>query len=240
MPSFKIIPAPQDELETDDAEGVVGKLSIRDDVGDLRQGTLPGTFGRLSETVFWFKYGIQEEFEYPKLDETGTAVQLSEYPISFLENGFIAVKKADTDTTDNLLSLLEKQFAPDVSLETVRFSGDALRTVINDASETIQAQITPKDRSQPERVSGTDRDLPATDFWDNYGDEPLRKIKVNVDNQQKETRVGFDKYGVVILYEQSLTLEEQVEALNDLANTLLPDLITPSHTQRKLSVMEDN
>ncbi len=110
---------------------------------------------------------------------------------------------------DDLLSLIEHQFLEDISPETTEFSEEALRRIISDANETLLAYLTPRERSKPERVSGKDRDLPGTDFWDEYGDEPLDKIKVNVDGEEKEIRVGFDKYGVVVLYKQSLNPPEK-------------------------------
>lgn len=235
MTSYKIIPVPQDELDLEDVEEKVENLSIREDVSEFKRGTLPESFGQVSDEVFWFRYGIQEEFEYNQLDDTGTVKRLEEYAIAFLGNGFIAVENSDNDTRDELLSIIEHQFTNDISLETTRFSEMALRGIIEDASETIQAYITPKERSQPEQVSGTDRHLPDTDFWDRYGDEPLRKIKVNVDGEEKEVRVGFDEYGVVILYEQSLTLPEEVEALKFLAGTLLSRLIDTGNYQSTLS-----
>lgn len=235
MTSYKIIPVPQDELDLENVEEKVKNLSIREDVSEFKRGTLPESFGRASDEVFWFRYGIEEEFEYNQLDDTGEGKRLEEYPIAFLGDGFIAVKDSDNDTQDELLSLIKHQFTNGVSLETTRFSERALRSIINDASETIQAHITPKERSQPERVSGTDRHLPATDFWDRYGDEPLRKIKVNVDGEEeKEVRVGFDEYGVVILYEQ-LSLPEEVEALKFLAETLLSRLIDTGDYQTTFS-----
>lgn len=240
MPSFQIIPVPQSEVVLDDVEEKVENLNIRDDASDLKRGTLPESFGRSGDDVVWFKYGVQKEFEYNKLDDTGKSTRLEEYTVAFLGNGFIAVSNADNDTTDDLLSLIEHQFTTGISLDTTRFSEDALRSIIKDASETIQAHITPKERSKPERVSGTDRNLPDTDFWKEYGDEPLKKIKVNVDGDEKEIRVGFDEYGVVILYKQSLTLPEQAAALQSLAKTLFSRLIEPGNYQSTLSRNEED
>lgn len=235
MTSYKIISVPQDELDLEGVEEKVEELSIREDVSEFKRGTLPESFGRVSDEMFWFRYGIEEEFEYRQLDDTGTGKRLSDYAVAFLGDGFIAVENSDNDTRDELLSIIEHQFTNGVSLDTTRFDEGELRRIIDDASETIKAHITPKERSQPERVSGTDRHLPDTDFWDRYGDEPLRKIKVNVDGEEKEVRVGFDEYGVVILYEQSLTLSEEVEALKFLAETLFSRLIDTGDYQSTLS-----
>lgn len=239
MPSFQVIPVPQEELRLENAEETVKELDIRKDASDLKEGTLPETFGRLDSDVVWFKYGSQEEFDYGKLDDTGTATRLEEYVIAFLGNGYIVVSNEDNDTTENLLSLIEHQFTTGISLSTTRFSEDSLRQVIEEAPETLKAQITPTDRSKPEKVSGEDRNLPDTDFWEQYGDEPLKKIKVNVDGDETEIRVGFDEYGIVILYKQKLSLEEQVAALRSLAEKQFSWLISPENFQSTLSRSED-
>jgi len=215
------------------------KLSIREDTNQFKRGTLSGTLGRSDDGPIWFKYGVQDELQYNTLDGEGTAKYLEEHVVAFLGNGFIAISNTDNDTTDDLLSLIKHQFLSDISPETTEFSEEALRRIINDANETLLAYLTPRERSKPERVSGKDRDLPGTDFWDEYGDEPLDKIKVNVDGEETEIRVGFDKYGVVVLYKQSLDLSEQVEALRILAENLFSQLIEPGSYQSTLSDEQD-
>ena len=240
MPSFQIIPVPEDAVDLENIQEQIENLNIREDASQLKRGTLPETYGQTEEGTAWFWYGVQEEFEFNQLDATGTGTRLEEYTVAFLGNGFIAISNADNETTDDLLSLIEHQFTEGVSLETTRFSEDALRRIIVDASETIKAHITPKKRSKPERVSGKDRNLPDTDFWDEYGDEPLEKIKVNVGGDEKESRVGFDEYGVVILYKQSLTLPEQVAVLQSLAENQFSRIIDPDNYQSTLSHNEED
>lgn len=235
MPSFQIIPVPQEKIDLSGVEGTMNNLSIYEDASEFQRGTLPGTLGRSEEGPVWFKYGVQDELEYNTLDGEGTTTYLEEHVVAFLGNGFIAISNTDNDTTDDLLSLIKRQFLEDISPETTEFSEEALRRIISDANETLLAYLTPRERSKPERVSGKDRDLPGTDFWDEYGDEPLDKIKVNVDGEEKEIRVGFDKYGVVVLYKQSLDLPEQVEALRLLAENLFTELLDPGSYQSTLS-----
>ncbi|ELZ68563.1 hypothetical protein C457_11181 [Haloferax prahovense DSM 18310] len=240
MPSFQIVPVPQGRITLEGVEETIQKLSIHEDSSEFKRGILPGTLGRSEKGPIWFKYGVQDEMEYNTLDGTGTTKYLEEYVVAFLGNGFIAISNTDNETKDDILSLIKHQFLQDISPETTEFSEEALRKIINDANETLLAYLAPRERSKPERVSGKDRDLPGTDFWDDYGDEPLDKIKVNVDGEETEIRVGFDKYGVVVLYKQSLNLSEQIEALRILAENLFTRLIDPGSYQSTFSDEEED
>jgi hypothetical protein len=52
---------------------------------------------------------------------------------------------------------------------------------------------------------------------------------VKLPNEGTEITVGFDKRGIVVLYEQSLRMREQVEALQYVAENVLSRFINPQY-----------
>ena len=215
MPSYQLISAPQDELETGNPQQVIEELSARDSNQEYRRGTIPESLAGLKEEdVFWFNYAIEHDFEYETLDGEHSTKILEKHPVVFLNSGFIAIGSCKKEVEEEILEFIEAHFISGYSLETLEFREGSLRRMIDNAPDIIKADFNPTERSEPEQISGKDRrSLKATDFWSRHEGEPVSKIKVHLPGDTQEIRVGFDKYGTIILYEQKLTMKQQVEAL---------------------------
>lgn len=230
MPSYKLIPTPQDDLDTDNVQERVDSLSARESTKEFRRGTMPETLAGLADDVFWFQYAIEREFEYETLDGEHTTKILEKHPVVFLGGDFVAIGNCTKDVESELVAFIESHFVPGYALEVLDFQESTLRQIIDQAPDIIKADLNPTDRSEPERISGRDRrSLKATDFWDRYEGEPVSKIKVKLPNEGTEITVGFDTRGIVVLYEQSLTMQEQVEALHYVADNIVAQFTTPQY-----------
>lgn len=230
MPSYKLIPTPHDDLDTDDVEDRVAQLSARESNADLGRGTLPETLDSVATDVFWFEYAIEREFEYETLGGEHETKILEKHPIVFLGGDFVAIGNCNKQVESELQEFLETNFIPGYSLETLSFEESTLQQIIEQTPDIVKADLNPTQTSEPEQISGRDRrSLKATDFWDRYEGEPVSKVKVKLPNEGTEITVGFDKRGIVILYEQSLTMREQVEALQYVADNVLSRFIDPHY-----------
>lgn len=230
MPSYKLIPTPHDDLDTDNVENRVAQLSARESNADLGRGTLPETLDSVATDVFWFEYAIEREFEYETLGGEHETKILEKHPVVFLDGDFVAIGNCNKEVESELQEFLEANFVPGYSLETLRFDESTLQQIIEQAPDIVKADLNPTQTSEPEQISGRDRrSLKATDFWDRYEGEPVSKVKVKLPNEGTEITVGFDKRGIVILYEQSLTMREQVEALQYVADNVLSRFIDPHY-----------
>lgn len=230
MPSYKLIPTPHDALDTDDVEDRVAQLSARESNADLGRGTLPETLDSVATDVFWFEYAIEREFEYETLGDEHETKILEKHPVVFLGGDFVAIGNCNKEVESELREFLETNFVPGYSLETLSFEESTLQQIIEQAPDIVKADLNPTQTSEPEQISGRDRrSLKATDFWDRYEGEPVSKVKVKLPNEGTEITVGFDKRGIVILYEQSLTMREQVEALQYVADNVLSRFIDPHY-----------
>lgn len=230
MPSYKLVPTPDDDLDIDNVTNEVETLSAREASGEFRRGTLPETFDRLGSDVFWFDYAIERELEYETLSGEHTTKILEKHPVVFLGGDFVAIGNCNKDVEEELLTFLGTYFIPGYALEVLDFEESTLQKIIDQAPDIVKADLNPTQGSEPEQISGRDRrSLKATDFWDRYEGEPVSKVKVKLPNEGTEITVGFDKRGIIVLYEQSLTMREQVEALHYVADNVVSQFITPQY-----------
>lgn len=227
MPSYKLIPIPNKEVNTQNLEEEVEQLSARESNQEFRRGTIPETLDGATEGSFWFQYTIEHDFEYETLDGEHTTKILEKHPVVFLNDGFAAIGNCNKEVETELLTFLENHFVDGFSLETLEFEEDTLRKIIDQAPDIVKADLNPTKRSEPEQITGRDRrSLKATDFWDRYEGEPVSKIKVKLPNGGTEITVGFDKHGIIVLYERSLEMHEQVEAMNYITSNILSRFVS--------------
>lgn len=230
MPSYKLVPTPHDDLDTDNTRHCVETLSARESDDEFRRGTLPETMNRLADDLIWFEYAIERELEYETLAGKDTMKIVETHPLVFLGGDFVAIGSCNKDIEEELLAFLETHFVPGYALETLDFEETVLQKIINQAPDIVKADVKPTRRSEPERISGRDRrSLKTTDFWDRYEGEPVSKVKVRLPNDGTEITVGFDKDGIVVLYEQSLAMREQVKALDYVVDNLVSRFVTPQY-----------
>jgi len=226
MPSYKLIPAPAKDAETENHKELIEKLSARESNQEFRRGTIPETLDGLRDDAFWFDYAIEREFEYETLGGEHETKILEKHPIIFLGGDWIAIGNCNKEVEEEILDFVGNHFVPGYSLEVQELEESTLRQIIDEAPEIVKADLNPSKESEPEKISGKDRrSLQATDFWQRYEGEPVEKIKVKLPNEEEEVTVGFDKHGIVILYERSLDMDEQVEALQHVANNIISEFV---------------
>jgi len=224
MPSYKLIPTPDKDAKTENHEELIEKLSARESNQEYKRGTIPETLEGLREDIFWFDYAIEREFEYENLNGEQHTKILEKHPVIFLGGEWVAIGNCNKEVEEEILDFAGNHFVPGYSLEVQELEESTLRQIIEEAPEIVKADLNPSKDTEPEKISGKDRrSLRATDFWQRYEGEPVEKIKVKLPNEDKEVTVGFDKHGIVILYERSLDMDEQVEALQHVANNIISE-----------------
>lgn len=230
MPSYKIIPIPKGEAKTHKLDQVVSELSIRKDDSELRRGILPETLSRLdiNEGVAWFTYGIEEERTYPSAEgeqKFSDPPYCKKSVVGTIDDCFFVVEISSRQIKDDradIRSLLEEKLVSDeVSLEYEDFSQSDLKYVEKKGLTLLKADIKPVEASEPDILTMVDRgDLRATDIYAQYENDRLRQVKVELMLRGKPFRIGFKKNGTVILYEKSLTREEQMEVLGSMTSII--------------------
>lgn len=234
MPSYKLIQTPPDKIDTTSIEQEVAQLSARESDRAYRRGTLPESFDRLDDDVCWFTFAIEEDVTIETLDDSKTEKIPDTYPIVFLGSEFLAIGNCTKDTERTILTFLEDNFITGISLEVLTFEEDTLRNIIDEAPDVLKADFKPTRHDEPDQVSATDRKLRGTGFWQRHAGDPISKIKVNLTSARKEVRVGFDEYGVVTLYETSLTQPQQAQVLKPLVDRIVSRYVGQESFQSKL------
>jgi hypothetical protein len=209
------------------------KLHFRHDNSKYRHGTLPGTFQhKQDQNTFWFKYGIEREGTKTRVSDSGNKMieeedkELEEYLIAVIGGEYLVIEDANKDPLEEMIDVLQHNFADGMSFTPDDFQDSELRE-IQARCHLIRAATEPRSEGTPAYTSASDRDIEVTDWWDNYGNEPLASIKV-ITTGSREARVGFKQDGKVILYRRGITAEEQIKILSFLAGEYFPDIIQTS------------
>lgn len=235
MPSYRLAPLPDVDLRAEEVSESVKKLSARKSDRKLKRGTLPETFSTLSEDVFYFDFGFQMEVEVLTLDGPEKRVRLEKVPAVFLGNDFLAIGNCNKDTRRDILDFVQEGLSLDYFLETIKFKGETLRRVVREAPNLLKAKFEPKQKwERPEKVSGSDRDLRKTKLWQEYEDEPLSKVKVELPGGAENVTSGFSKNGTLVIYGRSIPMSQQIAVLKSITDNIVSEILKQQTYQRRL------
>jgi len=238
LPSFRIIPVPKGACELKTMKGRISELSARNSKKQLREGTLPESM-RIFDDVLFFNYVFEYELEYPTLDGLEKTVASQEIPVVFFEkSSILAIGYCTRDIERQVLDFIEANFVHGYVLRSIGFEETVLRSVIDRCPDVSQADVEPKGRRRGieriDRISCMGRGITDSEFWEDYGGEPLAKVKVRVTEIPEEARVGFTKRGVITIYNRNFTIEQQALVLRHILEEIVSPLATSTAFQRKL------
>lgn len=216
----------------------IGELSARKSKKPLREGTLPESM-QIFDSVLYFNYAFEYELEYPTLDGLKKTITSQEIPVIFFEKiNFLTIGYCTRDIEKCVLSFMEDNFLSGYVLQSMRFEEAILRSAIERCPDVSQADVEPKGRSKGieriDRISCMGRGVTDSEFWEDYGGEPLAKVKVRITEIPEEARVGFNRKGVVTIYNRNFTMEQQALALKHVLGEIVSPLVTRVDFQKKL------
>jgi hypothetical protein len=121
-------------------------------------------------------------------------------------------------------------------LEPIPFEDKVLRSVINTASDVFEIEHAPQRRGMEtiDRLKYTGRGgVTHSTVHQEYGDEPIERIKVMLREVPSETRVTFNKKGTITIVQRSEP-HEIIPVLKVVVNRIIIPYTRTLQLQRRL------
>lgn len=223
MPSYVLVPLPKSAIDKERVKEAVDKYPARDCQAQLKYGTIPESFME-TEGALIFCYVIEYEAEY----ETIEGVKKVEPPpvekilVAFLDN-VLVIGHSKKEHEDMVLSFISEHVTPGYVLRNVEFEEEVLRAVVEKYPDVLQLDLTPMDR-RIDKLSCIGRGLTESDFWRDYGDQPLVHVKVRLSDLPEEANVGFRKKGIITIYNRNFSIQQQIRVLKEVVRIILPHM----------------
>lgn len=235
MPSYKIIPTENVRIAPQTLQEAVNTVLGPDSTRDQRRGIVPDTFTENEDGICWVKYGREETYDRPIWDGTEETIEVSKFPIVFLQNGYVAHGRASNTIETEIEATIQELLDSEISFDQVEFDEDDLAEVIGQASTLQEANVSPTDRDDPEYLTASDRgDLRNTSFWEDYDVDPFEKIRIAVPGRDVGVDVGFDAMGTIILYGRKMEMAVQARALRYLVDEIVDQYVNHGDHQGTL------
>jgi hypothetical protein len=231
LPSYILIPLPTREFDERIASRVKELPAIRD-TKEFREGTLPETLIVTNEIIA-FKFAFEYELEYPTLEGPKKTKASKDIPIIFLEGKFLLIGYCAKDIEQRVVKFLEKNFIKDFVLNKIKFDEQALRSVIQRCPNVSQLDITPG-MEHVDKISCIGREITESEFYEDYQNEPISKVKVSLDEIPEEARISFDKRGIITVHNTSFTFEQQVNVLKYVVKEIIGPSLKIQSFQKRL------
>jgi hypothetical protein len=236
MASYKILPLRDEGIDLEKIENRVENMSALESSEKLRTGTLPRSLLTFQGEMCYVKYAQEEETEITTLegDDDDTVKVADMYPIIFLGNGFVAydANLPNQEVETEVLQMVSDLLDTDIAYEPVEFDKDDLEGVVDQANKVREADFAPSDQ-KPKNVSA--RYIPGlqeTDFWQQYGEDPMEKVRVDLADQSTYN-VSFYGKGKVTVHGRNIPPETQLDVLRYITDEVVSNLEIGSF-QKKL------
>lgn len=235
MASYKILPLRDDGIDLEKIETRVENMSALESSAEIRSGTLPRTFQVFRGEMCYVEYGQEEETEVTTLEGEGETVKVADmYPIIFLGNGFVAydANLPNQEVENDVVQMVSALLDTDIHYEAVTFDEDDLEEVVDQANKVREADFAPTNK-KPKNVSA--RYIPGlqeTEFWQQYEEDPLEKIRVDLPDRSTYN-VSFYEKGKVTVHGRDIPPEIQVDVLQYITDQVVSNLDIHSF-QKKL------
>ena len=220
MPSFLFIRHLGIGMSTDELVRKLNELSIENSKKEFKEGILPRSVETQGDIVTC-KFGFEYELNYETLQGVKRDKALQKIPIHFLRQNFVAFGYGTSDIQEKVLDFLSK-IIKDCVLTPLRLKENTLRKILDKARDVRQFDLTPVRRGleRVDRLKCIGREITDTELWEDYGSEPLAKIKVNLEGIEEAT-VSFDKRGVITIHQRRFSDAQHAVILNYVAEMIL-------------------
>lgn len=230
MTSFILLPAEYsiDELEITNNIRLNGVPSENVTDNDLRSGTILDSI-IMNDNGLFFKYGFEKNIDREMLN----GIQLikksftifNSFQVIILKNKVIGLESKFSSKKEmkEIIDFIEHKIIKGSLGNNLEFEEDFLRSLHN-YYEMHGFDIEPAhgNNKSIDRISGRGKtDITGTDFYDNYFDEPLKKVTIAFEgDSRKEVRISFNLKGVIRIYNQNLT-PNQILAILRFVNSFI-------------------
>lgn len=233
MVSYKIVPLPEESIDTEAIRAGIEATSALNSDEDLRSGMLPQTFSKGAKGPAWAEYGLETYDSYTTLEGAEKKTKQTErYAIIFLQNGYVAIEKTKKDPRQEILTTLAEVLDQGVKFETLDFDEEDLRTVIDESSRVDRVEVNPNKREHPDQVWAQDRgDLRDTHWWDQHSWDRFEQVRVDLPDRNIEVEVAFDTTGRITLRGREMEMAIQAEAMQYLIDEIIDPHRDPSSFQ---------
>lgn len=232
MPSFVIIPLPKSAWNKENIKRVVNDFDVTKCKASPKAGTMPESFCENAGACFFY-YAIEYEQKYETLEGIKTVLPfpIEKIPVIMFDN-IIAIGHSKKEFEEKVLKFIEANITPGFVLQPLEFDEGLLREVIENR-EVLQLDLTPVS-GRIDRISCIGRGVTETEFWKDYGDQPLVHVKVRLTELPEEANVGFRKRGIVTIYNRNFTAAQQIATLSAIIPLILQYYLVKATFQTKL------
>ncbi len=238
MPSFAIFGLPKLSLTPQQILDGSQKSSIQKSKLPMKEGAIPDK-SELVDNCVYISFGFEYPLEWETLEGKKQDKALGEVPIMFLSQKFLAIGAVPDDIESKVREFLENNFIQGYKLEQIGFNESTLRKILETSPDVFQIDHNPT-RSGLEtvdRITYIGRGVTDSQIHEDYGSEPLAKIKVKL-GEIEEARVGFDKRGIVTIYQRSFAHAIQALILCHITEHIIAPYLQQASFQKKLMLGE--
>lgn len=227
MASYKILPRRDNGIDIETIQNRVENMSALESGADLRSGTLPRSFEAFPGGMCYVEYAKEEYAEITTLDTEDKEVKVADmYPVIFLGNGYVAydANLPNTDVESELIGLVADLLDENIRYEPVTFDAETLEDVVERSNKVREADFAPETGQKPQRVSA--RHIPGlqdTDLWEDYGSDPLEKVRVELPDEMFYN-VSFYEKGKITVHGREIPEDVQVEVLRYITEEVISNL----------------
>lgn len=156
---------------------------------------------------------VREHFSFP---ESITDEEIVDFSESYFRkhlgnyhvvagNEFLAIQSGSAADLEWVSRFLENHFVSEVVVAPISFNDAVLRNVIQTNPEVFELEHAPaRERMRTvDRLRFTDRGVAESEICEEYGEEPLEKIKVRMNDVTEGVTVAFYRRGRVTIYRET-------------------------------------
>jgi hypothetical protein len=230
LPSFVIVPLPKTSRSKENIRSTINDFAVVKCKTSPKAGTMPESFLETAEACFFY-YAIEYKLEYETLEgfKKVEPLPIEKIPVIVFDN-VIAIGHSKKEFEEKVLKFIEVNITPGFALQRVEFDEELLREVIEKYSEVLQLDLTPMS-GRIDKISCIGRGITETDFWRDYGDQPLVHVKVRLSDLPEEANVGFRRNGIVTIYNRNFSISQQIATLNAIISLILSCVRTAFQTK---------
>ena len=224
MPSYMIGRLKDFSYDEKEILQTVQNLSAKEDSKDLKTGTLPRTFYSGNRGCR-FEYVREEMVEEGGLEEDRKVKTLRKHSIILKKSGHVILQMANCNKAvkREILGFVQCHFAERFAVEPVKFSGEDLQRMERKAGSLFELGVYPRAIGEADEVKMIDREeVKGKKVHVEYGDAPWAKIKVGLERNDIDRKIGMSKSGKFTIYGRDLAPSAELEILSAAIEELRP------------------
>lgn len=224
MPSYMIAQLKDFSFNENEIYEKVQNLSAKESSKDLRTGTLPESF-HSGERGCRFVYVREEWMEEGGLDDARRVKTTKKFSIVIKRSGHVVLQMANCKKSvkREILAFVQGNFADAFAIEPVSFSDTDLRRMEKDAGSLYELGVYPRSTAEVDEIKMIDRDeVRGKNVHTVYNDEPWAKIKVGLNRDDIDRKIGIAQSGKVTIYGRDLDPNSELKILSAVIQEIRP------------------